>query len=96
MAVAESEGGFGSGLRAKLAKETDDPRSPGEAIAAADESSPDVDLLRAELTASLAREQGLECYALSVAYGQRHGVELDAAVAVARALGCGQHLAVVH
>ena len=57
--MAEHEGGFGSGLRAKLAKETEDPRSPGEAIAAAGEPNPDVELLRAELTASLAREQGL-------------------------------------
>jgi chromosome segregation ATPase len=59
VAVAEHEGGFGSGLRAKLAKETDEPRSPAEAIAAAAEDDPDVELLRNELTASLAREQGL-------------------------------------
>src|SRR2546430_15715788 len=65
MSVAEHgsmEGGFGSGLRAKLAggTETPDPRSPGEAIAAApvvDESA--ADTLRAELNASLAREQEL-------------------------------------
>src|SRR4029453_1532123 len=63
MSVAEdhhskTEGGFGSGLRAKLAKE-EEPRSPGEAIAASESGSPDVDLLRAELSASLVREQGL-------------------------------------
>ena len=40
---------------------------------------------------ALAREQGLECYALSVAYGQRHQVELDAAAAVARSLGAREH-----
>jgi 7-cyano-7-deazaguanine synthase len=40
---------------------------------------------------ALAREAGLECYALSVAYGQRHQAELDAAVAVARALGAREH-----
>lgn len=40
---------------------------------------------------ALAREQGLECYALSVAYGQRHGVELEAAAAVARALRASEH-----
>ena len=40
---------------------------------------------------ALAREQGLECYALSVAYGQRHSVELDAAAAVARSLGAREH-----
>ena len=40
---------------------------------------------------ALAREKGLECYALSVAYGQRHGVELEAAANVARALGAHEH-----
>lgn len=40
---------------------------------------------------ALARERGLECYALSVAYGQRHEVELDAAAAVARNLGAREH-----
>ena len=40
---------------------------------------------------ALARERGRECYALSIAYGQRHGVELEAAAAVARALGAHQH-----
>jgi 7-cyano-7-deazaguanine synthase len=40
---------------------------------------------------ALAREQGLECYALSVAYGQRHHVELTAAAAVARTIGAREH-----
>jgi len=40
---------------------------------------------------ALAREQGRECYALSVAYGQRHEIELDAAAAVARNLGAREH-----
>lgn len=40
---------------------------------------------------ALAREAGLECYALSVAYGQRHQAELDAAAAVAQALGAIEH-----
>lgn len=40
---------------------------------------------------ALAREQGRECYALSVAYGQRHSIELDAAATVARALGAHEH-----
>jgi 7-cyano-7-deazaguanine synthase len=40
---------------------------------------------------ALAREQGLECHALSVAYGQRHHVELEAAANVARALGAREH-----
>jgi 7-cyano-7-deazaguanine synthase len=40
---------------------------------------------------ALARRQGLECHALSVAYGQRHGAELDAAARVAAALGAREH-----
>jgi 7-cyano-7-deazaguanine synthase len=40
---------------------------------------------------ALARAQGLECYALSVAYGQRHSVELTAAATVARSLGAREH-----
>jgi 7-cyano-7-deazaguanine synthase len=38
-----------------------------------------------------ARRQGLECYALSVDYGQRHQSELNAAARVARALGAREH-----
>jgi len=38
-----------------------------------------------------AAEQGYERYALSVAYGQRHLTELDAAARVARALGAREH-----
>jgi 7-cyano-7-deazaguanine synthase len=40
---------------------------------------------------AIARRQGLECYALSVAYGQRHAAELDAAARVAAALGAREH-----
>ena len=40
---------------------------------------------------ALAREQGLECYALSVAYGQRHHAELTAAAAVASTMGAREH-----
>lgn len=40
---------------------------------------------------AMAREQGLECFALSVSYGQRHEVELQAAAAVARSLGAREH-----
>jgi 7-cyano-7-deazaguanine synthase len=36
---------------------------------------------------AIARSEGYETYALSVAYGQRHAAELDAAVEVARQLG---------
>lgn len=44
---------------------------------------------------ALARAQGFECHALSVAYGQRHDAELRAAGAVAAALGAAEHR-VVH
>jgi 7-cyano-7-deazaguanine synthase len=40
---------------------------------------------------ALARERGLDCHALSIAYGQRHEVELEAAAKVARALGAREH-----
>ncbi|MDY6945788.1 MAG: 7-cyano-7-deazaguanine synthase QueC [Pseudomonadota bacterium] len=40
---------------------------------------------------AIAREQGFECYALSVDYGQRHRAELDAARRVAQAQGVVEH-----
>jgi len=40
---------------------------------------------------ALAREQGFDCYCLSVEYGQRHVAELEAARRVATALGARQH-----
>jgi 7-cyano-7-deazaguanine synthase len=40
---------------------------------------------------ALARERGLDAYALSVAYGQRHEVELQAAARIAQALGVREH-----
>jgi 7-cyano-7-deazaguanine synthase len=40
---------------------------------------------------ALAAAQGFRCYALSVRYGQRHSVELDAAVRVASSLGAFEH-----
>jgi len=39
-----------------------------------------------------ARREGFECYALSFDYGQRHRVELDAAVRVAACLGAPRHI----
>jgi 7-cyano-7-deazaguanine synthase len=42
-------------------------------------------------TLALARGEGFGCYALSVAYGQRHSSELDAAARIARALGALEH-----
>jgi 7-cyano-7-deazaguanine synthase len=40
---------------------------------------------------ALARAEGLECFALSVHYGQRHEAELAAAARVARGLGAAEH-----
>lgn len=40
---------------------------------------------------AMAKEQGFDCYCLSVEYGQRHVVELEAAKRVASALGAKQH-----
>jgi 7-cyano-7-deazaguanine synthase len=42
--------------------------------------------------AAIARADGFELYALTVAYGQRHAVELEAARRVACALGVARHV----
>jgi 7-cyano-7-deazaguanine synthase len=42
-------------------------------------------------TLALARGHGFDCYALSVAYGQRHSSELDAAARIARTSGALEH-----
>lgn len=42
-------------------------------------------------TLAIARARGIECYALSVAYGQRHAAELQAAALIAAALGAHAH-----
>ena len=40
---------------------------------------------------AIARDEGLECHCLTVDYGQRHRIELEAARAVAAALGAASH-----
>ena len=40
---------------------------------------------------AIARDAGFDCYCLSLAYGQRHNVELNAAVRVAKALEATDH-----
>jgi 7-cyano-7-deazaguanine synthase len=40
---------------------------------------------------AIARDRGFDAYALSVAYGQRHAAELDAARRLAAALGAREH-----
>jgi 7-cyano-7-deazaguanine synthase len=42
-------------------------------------------------TLAIARSEGYACHALSVAYGQRHAAELQAAARIARALGALEH-----
>ena len=42
-------------------------------------------------TLALAKRDGFTCYALSIRYGQRHAVELEAAARVAKALGAVEH-----
>ncbi|MBU1274501.1 MAG: 7-cyano-7-deazaguanine synthase QueC [Proteobacteria bacterium] len=44
---------------------------------------------------AMARAQGYECLALTVLYGQRHRVEIQAARRVAQALGAARHLEIV-
>ncbi len=40
---------------------------------------------------AIARSQGYDCYTLSMAYGQRHAAELNAAAGIARSLGAIDH-----
>ena len=42
-------------------------------------------------TLAIARSKGFECHALSIAYGQRHASELDAAGKIAKKLGAVKH-----
>jgi 7-cyano-7-deazaguanine synthase len=42
--------------------------------------------------AAIAKAEGFELHALTIAYGQRHARELESARAVARALACAGHL----
>jgi 7-cyano-7-deazaguanine synthase len=61
----------------------------------ADGTKPAVVLLSGGLDSAtalaVARRDGFRCHALSIAYGQRHTVELDAARRVAQALGAAEH-----
>jgi 7-cyano-7-deazaguanine synthase len=41
---------------------------------------------------ALANEQGRECHALSIVYGQRHHIELEAARRVGEAMGVAEHV----
>ena len=50
--------------------------------------------LDSTVTAAVAKEQGYELYLLTIAYRQRHAVEIDRARDVAAALGAKSHLVV--
>ncbi|MDH7599273.1 MAG: 7-cyano-7-deazaguanine synthase QueC [Sedimentisphaerales bacterium] len=43
---------------------------------------------------AIARHQGFECHALTCLYGQRHGLEVEAARQVARSLDAAEHLVI--
>lgn len=45
-------------------------------------------------TMAVARDEGFQCFALSVDYGQRHAAELDAARSLAKSLGAVRHAVV--
>jgi len=47
--------------------------------------------LDSAITLAIAREEGHECYCLTVDYGQRHRAELNAASRVAKAFGAAGH-----
>lgn len=50
--------------------------------------------LDSTVTAAIAKDEGFELYLLTIAYRQRHAVEIDRAHQVAAALGAAQHLVV--
>lgn len=50
--------------------------------------------LDSAVTLAFARQTGAPCIALSFRYGQRHAVEIDAAVRVAAQLGAAEHVVV--
>lgn len=41
---------------------------------------------------AMAKAEGRQCHALSITYGQRHSVEMEAAQAVAKAMGVAEHI----
>lgn len=47
--------------------------------------------LDSAVTAAVARSEGFEVHALSIHYGQRHDAEIEAARAIAEAVGCASH-----
>ncbi len=43
-------------------------------------------------TLAIAKRQGFDCYALTMQYGQRHAIEIDAAVQIGQRLGVTRHI----
>ena len=50
--------------------------------------------LDSTVTAAIAKQEGCELFFLTIAYGQRHGVEVERARQIAAALGVANHLVV--
>jgi 7-cyano-7-deazaguanine synthase len=50
--------------------------------------------LDSTVTAAIAKQEGCELFFLTIAYGQRHGVEVERARQIAAALGVAHHLVV--
>ena len=48
--------------------------------------------LDSTITLAIAKQQGFACHALTMAYGQRHAVEIEAAREIARRLGTARHI----
>ncbi len=45
-------------------------------------------------TLAIAKQKGFDCYAMTFRYGQRHGIEIDAAQRIAESLEVAQHVLV--
>ena len=50
--------------------------------------------LDSAVTAAIARQEGLALHCLTVAYGQRHAVEITRAQSIASFLGANEHLVI--
>ena len=48
--------------------------------------------LDSTITLAIAQQQGFACHALTIAYGQRHAVEIEAAREIARRLHAARHI----
>jgi 7-cyano-7-deazaguanine synthase len=65
-----------------MAKRSDDPKAVVLLSGGLDSAT----------TLAIARDQGLQCHAITFDYGQRHRIELEAAAKVAKSLGAREHV----